>query len=99
MPNIVNYPIVSGEKIIFPSLHIKPGMMKQFVRELNTDGEGFQHKVFALPAWLLKRIKAGVFDLPRIRAPVRDQDFVRKIVTMSAFSIPLALLQFSVNFL
>ena len=79
MPNIVNDPIVSREKIIFPPLHIKLGLMKQFVRALNTDGECFQHIVSALPASSFEKIKAGVFDGPQIRALVRDQDFVRKM--------------------
>ncbi|KAK4327299.1 hypothetical protein Pmani_002240 [Petrolisthes manimaculis] len=79
MPNIVNDPIVSREKIIFPPLHIKLGLMKQFVRALNTDGECFQHIVSALPALSFEKLKAGVFDGPQIRALVRDQDFVRKM--------------------
>lgn len=79
MPNIVNDPIVSREKIIFPPLHIKLSLIKQFVKALNTDGESFQHIVSALPALLFEKIKAGVFDGPQIRALVCDQDFVRKM--------------------
>ena len=35
MPNVIHEPIVSRDKIIFPLLHIKLGMMKQFVRALH----------------------------------------------------------------
>jgi hypothetical protein len=79
MPYIVNDPIVSREKIIFPPLHIKLGLMKQFVRALCIDGECFQHIVSAFPALSFEKIKAGVFDGPQIRALVRDEQFVRKM--------------------
>ena len=77
--NTVNDTIVSREKIIFPPLHIKLGLMKQFIRALNNDGECFQHTVSVLPALSFEKIKVGVFDGPHIRALVRDQDFVRKM--------------------
>ncbi|XP_076367169.1 uncharacterized protein LOC143255416 [Tachypleus tridentatus] len=79
MPNIVNDPIVSREKIIFPPLHIKLGLMKQFMKALNTDGECFQHIFSVLPGLSFEKIKAGVFDGPQIRALVRDQEFARKM--------------------
>lgn len=79
MPNIVNDPIVSREKIVFPPLHIKLGLMKQFVKALRTDSECFQHIAFSFPALSFEKIKAGVFDGPQIRALVRDEKFVRKM--------------------
>ena len=79
MPNIVNDPIVSREKIIFPLLHIKPGLMKQFVNALNTDGESFQHVFSVLPGLSFEKIKASVFNGSQIRALVHDQEFARKM--------------------
>lgn len=79
MPNILHDPIVSRDKIIFPPLHIKLGLMKQFVKALNTDGECFQYIVSAFPALSLEKIKAGVFDGPQIRTLVRDEEFVNKM--------------------
>ena len=79
MPNIVNDPIVSREKIIFPPLHIKPGLMKQFVNALNTDGECFQHVFSVLPGLSFEKIKASVFNGSQIRALVHDQEFARKM--------------------
>ncbi len=49
MPNIVNDLIVNWERIIFPLLHLKLGLMKQFVKALSTEGECFQHIVSAFP--------------------------------------------------
>ena len=60
--------------------------MKQFLKALDSDGECFQHIVYAFPKLSLDRIKAGVFDGPlyrctlvQIRTLVRDEEFVNKI--------------------
>ena len=45
MQNIVNEPIVSRNKIVFPPLHLKLGFMKQFVEALKTDSDCFQYIV------------------------------------------------------
>lgn len=79
MPNVQHDPIVSRDKIIFPPLHIKLGLMKQFVKALNTDGECFQYIVSTFPALSIEKTKAGVFDGPQIRTLVRDQEFVKKM--------------------
>ena len=79
MPNIVNDLIISGEEIVFPPLHIKLGIIKQFVRALNTVGLCFQHIDSVFPALSFEKIKVGVFDGPQIRVHVCDQNFVRKM--------------------
>ena len=75
MPNVIHEPIVSRDKIIFPPLHIKLGLMKQFVRALHLDRECFQHILRTFPGLSYEKIKAGVFDGPQIRTLVRDQAF------------------------
>ena len=79
MPNVVNNLIISRDKIVFPPLHIKLGLMKQFVKALSLDSECFQHLVYAFPGLSYEKIRAGVFDGPQIRTLVRDQEFVQKI--------------------
>ena len=79
MPNVVNNPIISRDKIVFSPLHIKLGLMKQFVKALSLDSECFQHLVYAFPGLSYEKIKAGVFDGPQIRTLVRDQEFVQKM--------------------
>ena len=39
--NVVNTPLVDPGRIIFPPLHIKLGLMEQFVKALNKDGSCF----------------------------------------------------------
>ena len=60
----------------FPPLHIKLGLMKQFVKALHLNGECFQHILCTFPGLSYEKIKAGVFDGPQIRTLVRDQAFV-----------------------
>ena len=79
LPNILHDPIVSRDKIIFPPLHIKLGLMKQFVKALNTDGECFQYIVSVFLALSFEKIKASVFDGPQIRTLVRDTEFANKM--------------------
>ena len=79
MPNVIHEPIVSRDKIIFPPLHIKLGLMKQFVKALHLDGKCFQHILRRFPGLSYEKIKAGVFDGPQIRTLVRDHAFVQAI--------------------
>ena len=77
MTNVIYDLIVSRDKIIFPPLDIKLGLMKQFVKDLRLDGEYFQHLLHKFPGLSNEKIKPGVFDGPQIRTLVRDQAFVQ----------------------
>ena len=79
MPNVIYDSSVSRDKIIFPPLHIKLGLMKQFVKPLRLDGECFQHLLHTFPGLSYEKIKAEVFDGPQIRTLVRNQAFVQAI--------------------
>ena len=41
--NVINETLVEREKIVFPPLHIKLGLIKQFVKALNEDGDCFKY--------------------------------------------------------
>lgn len=73
--NIINIPLVEREKIIFPPLHIKLGLMKQLVKALKKDGECFQYICKSFPGLSNEKLKAGIFDGPKIRKLIRDQRF------------------------
>ena len=60
--NIVNEPLVSRDKITIPPLHIKLGLMKQFVKALLVDSCCFNYICNFLPGMSNKKLKAGVFD-------------------------------------
>ena len=77
LPNVIDDPIVSRDKIVFPPLHIKLVLMKRFVKALRLDGEYFQPLLHTFPGLFYEKIKAGVFDGPQISTLVRDQAFVQ----------------------
>ncbi|GBM76478.1 hypothetical protein AVEN_193652-1 [Araneus ventricosus] len=39
--NVINTTLVPPEKVLLPTLHIKLGVMKQFIKSLPKDGECF----------------------------------------------------------
>ena len=42
--NIINEPLVPRHKIIIPALHIKLGLMKQFMKALTVEGCCFNYR-------------------------------------------------------
>src|SRR5678815_5299449 len=60
--NIINEPLVDWGKIIFPPLHIKLGLMKQFVRALDKDDECFKYICRFFPGLSMEKLKAGIFS-------------------------------------
>ena len=70
--NTIHQPLVTTEKIILPLLHIKLGLMKQFVTALNTDGTCFRYLCSAFQGMSMEKIKAGIFNGPQIRQLIKD---------------------------
>jgi len=47
--NVIKEPLVEERKILLPSLHLKLGLMKQYVRALNKTGDCFQYIAKKMP--------------------------------------------------
>ncbi len=75
--NILEEPLVEREKIIFHPLHIKLGLIKQFVKVLDENGECFKYICSVFPGLTIKKLKAGIFDGPQIRKLLKDANFVK----------------------
>lgn len=73
--NVIHQPLVPREKIIFPPLHIKLGLIKQFVKALNTESNCFKFICLTFPGLSYEKIKAGIFDGPQIRQLINSKDF------------------------
>ena len=82
--NIINPSLVDREKIIFPPLHIKLGLMKQFVKALDKSGRCFDYICSAFPGLSIEKKKAGVFDGPQIRQLLRDASFTSSMSPVEA---------------
>ena len=74
-PDILHESLVDRKKIIFPPLHIKLSLMKQFVKTLPIDSDCFKYITLALPGLSIEKIKTGVFDSPQIRQLIKDEHF------------------------
>ena len=80
--NVINEPLVDREKIIFPPLRIKFGLMKQFVKALDKEDDCFQYICSAFPGLGYEKVKAGVFDGPHIRQLIKDQNFTTSMTAV-----------------
>ena len=61
--------------ILFLPLHIKLGLIKQFTKVLDKDGDCFTYLCLAFPGLTMEKLKAGIFDGPQIQYPIRDPEF------------------------
>lgn len=63
-PNILKEPLIDAKKVQLPPLHIKLGIMKQFVKALNTSGACFKYLIGKFPNLSDAKIKEGIFVGP-----------------------------------
>lgn len=73
--NISNAPLVDKNSIILPALHIKLGLMKNFVKALNPESDAFEYLKKISPKLSIQKIKAGIFIGPQIRKLFDDIEF------------------------
>lgn len=77
--NISEEPLIQKEKIFLPPLHIKLGLMKNFVKAMNKDGEGFLYIKGKFPRISDAKVKEGIFVGPQIRELMKDAVFRTKL--------------------
>lgn len=77
--NVLNEPLVDRNKIIFPPLHIKLGLMKQFIKALPRGGPCFEYLKQKFPRLSTEKLKAGIFDGPQIRQLINDPQFMKSM--------------------
>lgn len=73
--NVIRPPLVSTDKIILPPLHIKLGIMKQFVKALPPAGNTFLYLRGVFPGLSEAKVKEGVFTGPDIRKLTKNREF------------------------
>jgi len=64
--NVAHQPLVEPSKIFLP-LHIKLGLMKNFVKAMNKEGAGFCYLRQMFPRISDAKVKEGIFVGPQIR--------------------------------
>jgi len=73
--NIKYNPIVRRENIILPPLHIKLGLIKNFIKKLNKEGEAFVHLQCIFPHLSHAKIIEGGFAGPEVKKLIKDDHF------------------------
>jgi len=62
--NVTNTPLVLQNRVILPPLHIKLGLMKNFVKALNKEGDGFKYLITIFHKLSDAKLKEGIFVGP-----------------------------------
>lgn len=77
--NVLHQPLVDSEKVLLPPLHIKLGLMKNFVKAMDREGEGFSYLKSKFPRISEAKIKEGIFVGPQIRELLKQTCFETKL--------------------
>jgi hypothetical protein len=79
--NVLAKSLIDREQVILPALHIKLGIMKQFVKALDKNGECFKYLQNKFPKLSDAKIKEGIFVGPQIRKLFKDDTFIHSMTT------------------
>jgi len=73
--NVENQPQVEPSKILFPFMHLKLGLMKNFVKAMNQEEAAFIYLWEMFPRLSEAKLKEGIFIGPQIRDIIKDEFF------------------------
>ena len=73
--NVQHPPLIQSNKILLPPLHIKLGLIKNFVKAMDKTKAGFNYLATKFPRLSEAKIKEGVFIGPQIRQLLQDREF------------------------
>ena len=62
-----------------PSLHIKLGLVKQFIKALSPESEAFKHVRLMFPKLSEAKVKGGIFIGPQIRRMLASEELEDKM--------------------
>ena len=71
--NVIKEPLVNQKKVLLPPFHIKLGLVKQFVKDLEFKGEAFQEIRAMFPKFSDAKRKGGTFVSPQISMMLKSQ--------------------------
>ncbi|UYV62399.1 hypothetical protein LAZ67_2000421 [Cordylochernes scorpioides] len=82
--NIANLPLIDSENIYLPPLHIKLGLMKNFVKAMDRNASGFAYLKQIFSSIGEAKIKEGIFVGPQIRELQQDGNFQNSLNEVEA---------------
>lgn len=85
--NIHYEPLVDKKNVILPPLHIKLGLIKNFVKALDTAGAPFKYLRTIFPNMPGAKMKEGIFIGPQIKKLLKDDKFEELLSEDEALSV------------
>ena len=75
-------PLVHAQKVLLPPLHIKLGLMKTFVKNLDRNGAAFQYLAEKFREISEATLKEGIFIGPQIRQLIKETEFSSRLASV-----------------
>ena len=72
---MINDALVNRDEILMPPLHIKLGLVKQFIKSLNESDAAFIMLKTIFPKHTPAKLKGGIFTGPDIRKMLKSREF------------------------
>lgn len=80
--NLKCEPIAGPENVFTPSLHIKLGFMKQFVKKLHQKSEAFVFLKNFFPKLSEEKVKTGIFVGAQIKKIFSIEEFLKLLTSV-----------------
>ena len=75
--NVKWEPLIVSQKLLMPQLHIKLGLIKQFVTALDKGSAAFKYLQVLFPKLSEAKVKAGIFVGPQIKKITECDEFAK----------------------
>ena len=73
--NVIDGPSSRQSRILFPPLHMKIGLIRQFTKAMGNDSDRFTYLCQAFPRLTTEKLKVRIFDGSQIQQLIRDPGF------------------------
>ena len=73
--NVENQRLVEPSKILLPSMHLKPGQMKNFLKAMKQEEAAFTYLWIKFPRLSEAKLKEGIFIGTKIQDIIKDEYF------------------------
>ena len=80
MNNVKWEPLIDPRKVLMPPLHIKLGLIKQFVTALDKESAAFKYLQDLFPQLSEAKVNAGMFVGPQIKKIIECDEFAKKLI-------------------
>ena len=77
--NVKNISLINPKKVLLPPLHIKLGLIKQFVKALDKDGAAFKYLQNLFPKLSEAKVKGGIFIGPQVKLILKSDEFLETL--------------------